>query len=301
MTLIVDCDPGTDDALALLLCAASPELALQAVTVSGGNVALADTVRNACAVLALAGCTVAVHAGADRPLRGRFVAETTVHGEAGLGGVALPDGPPASGEAAVDALRRMLRGARAPITLVGIAPATNLALALASEPGLAAKVARVVLMAGAAGEGNVTASAEFNAWSDPEALAILLGSGCEVVLAPLELTAQALVTPARIAALRRSGDGRCLAAACDILASVPASPRLGGVALHDPCTIAWLLAPSLFTTCGARIEVLLDGVARGRTVIERRGRAGPANALLLDRLDADGFFALLGERLARLP
>ncbi len=309
MALIVDCDPGTDDAVALLLCAASPELGLQAVTVSGGNVALRDTLRNARAVLGLAGCAVAVHPGAARPLRGRFVAEPGVHGAAGLGGVVLPEGPPASGEAAVDALRRQLREAESPVTLAGIAPATNLALALAGEPGLAARVGRIVLMAGAAGEGNVTASAEFNAWSDPEALAILLDCGCQVVLAPLELTAQALVTPARIAALRAHGGGRCLAAACDILASVPASPRhgpqgvsgFGGAPLHDPCTIAWLLAPSLFSTCAARVEVLLDGVARGRTVIERRGRAGPANVVLLDRLDADGFFALLGERLARLP
>ncbi|MGI3776809.1 MAG: nucleoside hydrolase [Janthinobacterium lividum] len=301
MALVVDCDPGTDDAVALLLCAGSPELGLAAVTVSGGNVGLRDTVRNACAVLGLAGCGVAVHPGADRPLRGRFMSETRVHGEAGLGGVVLPDGPAPSSEAAVDALRRILREAEGPVTLAGIAPATNLALALASEPGLAAKVARVVLMAGAAGEGNVTASAEFNAWSDPEALAIVLGSGCEVVLAPLELTAQALVTPARVAALRAVGGGRCLQAACDILASVPPSPRLGGVALHDPCTIAWLAAPSLFATVPARVEVLLDGVARGRTVVERRGRTGAANAVLLDRLDADGFFALLAERLARLP
>lgn len=193
----------------------------------------------------------------------------------------------------------------APLTLVGLAPATNLALALATEPALAANVAQIVLMAGAWGEGNATPAAESNAHNDPEALAILLAAGRPVVLAGLELTAQALATPARLAALRAAGPGRALAAACAIQGSVPPSRRLGGAgaALHDPCAVAWLLRPGLFTGRDCAVTVDLGpGPCRGRTVIDRWGRTGaPANATVLETLNADGFFALLGERLARLP
>jgi inosine-uridine nucleoside N-ribohydrolase len=160
-------------------------------------------------------------------------------------------------------------------------------------------------MGGAWGEGNVTPAAEFNAWSDPEALAILLDSGCRVVFATLELTAQALTTPAIIEGWRTLGGGRCLAAACDIQASVPPSARLGGkgAPLHDPCAVAWLIRPELFTTrvCSARMD-LGPGPSRGRTLIDRWGRTGdPHNAMVLETLDAPGFFDLLGQRLALLP
>lgn len=302
--IILDCDPGTDDALALWLALASPELSVLAITVAGGNVGLALTLSNALAVTALAGSAVPVHAGADRPLLGRYVSEPRIHGADGLGGVVLPPGGPAAAGIAADVVRRILREAAEPVTLVGIGPATNLALALATEPALAANVARIVLMSGAWGEGNVTPAAEFNAWSDPEALAVLLAAGRPVVFATLDLTAQALVTPARVAAWRTLGGGRCLLAACDIQANVPPSPRLGGRGspLHDPCAIAWLIRPDLFTArdCAIRID-LGPGPGRGRTLIDRWGSTGePANATVLETLDADGFFALLGERLATL-
>ena len=320
--IIVDCDPGTDDALALLLALASPELSVIAVTVAGGNVGLELTLPNALAITRLAGASVPVHAGAERPLLGSFTSAAHIHGAAGLGGVALPPGGAAAPGLAPDVIRRLLREAVEPVTLVGIGPATNLALALATEPALAAQVERIVLMSGAWAEGNVTPAAEFNAWSDPEALAILLATRRPVVFATLELTAQALVTPARIAAWRALGNGRCLRAACDIQANVPPSPRLTtlagghgggyGTPLHDPCAIAWLIRPELFTArdCAVRID-LGPGPGRGRTVIDRSGRAdvatagGPAtataHATVLETLDADGFFALLGERLASLP
>lgn len=303
--IILDCDPGTDDALALLLALASPELDVLAVTASGGNVGLERTLANALAVTALAASPVPVHAGADRPMLGAFVNEPRVHGVDGLGGISLPQGgQPASGIAA-DAIRRILRDAPQPVTLVGIAPVTNLALALITEPALAAKVEQIVLMSGAWAEGNATPAAEFNALNDPEALAVLLACGRPVVFATLELTAQAQATPDRITALRLCGPGSCLRAACDIQASVPASPRRGhgaGAPLHDPCAIAWLLRPELFTTrpCSVRMD-LGPGPSRGRTVIDRWNRTGaPHNAMVLETLDADRFFALLGERLARL-
>ena len=304
--IILDCDPGTDDALALLLTLASPELDVLAVTAAGGNVGVDLTLANALAITALAGSDVPVYSGADRPLLGAFVNEPRVHGVDGLGGVALPrGGPPAPGIAA-DAIRRILREATRPVTLVGIAPVTNLALALMTEPALAAQVEQIVLMSGAWGEGNATPAAEFNALNDPEALAVLLDCGRPVVFATLELTALAQATPERIAALRARGEGSCLRAACDIQASVPTSPRRGhggGAPLHDPCAIAWLLRPGLFTSrpCSVRMD-LGPGPSRGRTVIDRWNRTGaPHNASVLETLDADGFFALLGERLARLP
>jgi inosine-uridine nucleoside N-ribohydrolase len=300
---MLDCDPGTDDALAIFLALASPELDVLAVTVAGGNVGLEHTLPNALALTALAGSAVPVYAGADRPLMGAFVSATHVHGEHGLGGVALPRGNPPTQGLAADAIRQILRTSPDPVTLVGIGPATNLALALTTEPSLAERVERIVLMSGAWAEGNVTPAAEFNAWSDPEALAILLASNRQVVFATLELTAQALVTPSRIATWRAFGSGKCLVAACDIQKKVPRSPRLPGTPLHDPCAVAWLIRPDLFTTrpCSVRMD-LGPGPSRGRTVIDRWGRTGdPPNAVVLESLDADGFFDLLGQRLALLP
>ncbi|HEY1411233.1 MAG TPA: nucleoside hydrolase, partial [Rhodopila sp.] len=226
-------------------------------------------------------------------------------GQDGLGGIPLPPGGPAAPGLAADAIRRILRQAAEPVTLIGIGPATNLALALTTEPALTARVQQIVLMSGAWAEGNVTPAAEFNAWSDPEALAILLASGRPVVFATLELTAQVLATPARLAAWRGLGNGRSLNAACDIQATVPPSRRLGGIGapLHDPCAVAWLIRPDLFTArdCSVRMD-LGPGPSRGRTVIDRWGRSGdPVNAEVLETVDADGLFALLGERLARLP
>jgi len=257
-------------------------------------------------LVGLARGDVPVVAGADRPLLGRFVAEPRVHGSDGIGGVRLPEGPPAVPGVAADAIRAVLCSAGADeITLVGIGPATNLALVLATEPELADRIAEVVLMTGAWSEGNATPAAEFNAWNDPEALAVVLGCGRPVTLATLELTAQALCTPARLAALRARCDGACMRAACEIMASVPPSKRLGGagIAQHDACAIAWLVAPALFSGRAVRADVDLgEGPGRGRTVIDRWGRLGqPVNAHLLETLDADGFFHLLGERIASLP
>jgi len=301
---LIDTDPGTDDAVALWLALASPALDVRLVTVAGGNVGLAHTLRNARAIVGLSGRGVPVVAGAEGPLLGAFTSETRVHGLDGIAGVALPEGAPAAPGIAADAIRGLLR-AEPRVTLIGIGPATNLALALATEPALADRVEEIVLMTGAWGEGNITPSAEFNAWSDPEALAVLLESGRPVTLATLELTAQALVTPDRLSALRARGGGACLDAAARIMGGVPASRRFAhrGHPLHDPCAIAWLLAPHLFATRDVHVHVDCGpGPARGRTVVDRWERSGArANARLLETLDAEAFFALLGEHLAALP
>lgn len=301
--IILDVDTGTDDAVAILLALASPEFDVRAITVAGGNVGLDRTLANTLALTKLARSEVPVHSGADRPLLGSFVNEPRVHGADGLGGIVLPGGGEPAPELAADAIRRILRTSPKPVTLIGVAPVTNLALALMTEPALAANVGQIVLMSGAWAEGNATPAAEFNAVNDPEALTVLLACGRPVVFATLELTAQALMTPDRLAVLRALGPGRCLAAACDIQARVPPSRRLPGTPLHDPCAIAWVLRPSLFTAraCSVRID-LGPGIGRGRTVIDRWDRTGdPHNAAVMETLNSDGFFALLGERLARLP
>ena len=299
---VLDTDPGTDDALALWLAMASAEIDLRLVSVAGGNVGLSHTLRNARAIIGLAGGAMPIVAGAEGPLLGTFRSETQVHGEDGLAGVALPEGPPATPGIAADAIRALLR-AEERVTLIGIGPATNLALALATEPALVDRVEEITLMTGAWAEGNITPSAEFNAWSDPEALAMLLECGRPVTLATLELTAQALVTPERIAALRAAGQGACLDAALRILGGVPPSRRFGhrGFPLHDPCAIAWLIDPTLFTHRDVHVHVECGGVARGRTVVDRWERSGQKpNARLLETLDADRFFSLLSQRLATL-
>jgi len=303
---IIDCDPGTDDAIALWLALASPELEVQLVTAVGGNVGLEHTLRNARAIVGLAGRDIPVMGGADRPLLGRFSDAAHVHGADGLGGLALPEGPPAAPGLAADAIRARLRAAPPrSVTLIGLGPATNLGLVFATEPSLAASVAEIVLMTGAVVEGNVTPSAEFNAWNDPEALAIVLDADAPVTLATLDVTNQALCTPAHIAALRAAGSGRCAAAAARIWRSVPLSRRSGGLGheQHDACAVAWAVAPDLFSRVSVLAEVDCGpGIGRGRTVIDRWGRSGRGAAVrLLETVAAERFFDLLTARLAALP
>jgi purine nucleosidase len=303
---IIDCDPGTDDAIALWLALASPELDVRLVTVAGGNVGLDRTTANARAIVALAGCCIPVVAGAERSLMAPFRAETAVHGDDGLGGVRLPEGPPLAPGIAADAIRSLLRAAPArSVTVVGLGPVTNLALAFATEPALADRVAEIALMSGAWSEGNITPAAEFNAWNDPEALAMLLGLGCRLSMATLDLTAQAFVTPQVTEGLARQQGGACWQATLAILRALPPSRRMGhrGFPLHDPCTIAWLVAPHLFAAREVHAQVDCGpGPGRGRTVIDRWDRLRrPPNLVLQESLEAAGFFALLAERIARLP
>jgi purine nucleosidase len=304
--VIIDCDPGTDDAIALWLALASPELDVRLVTVAGGNVGLARTTANARAVIGLTGRAVPIVAGAERSLLADFRAETAVHGADGLGGVVLPQGPPLAPGIAADAIRAVLReAAPGSVTVIGLGPVTNLALAFATEPALADRVAEIVLMAGAWSEGNITPAAEFNAWNDPEALAVLLSLGRTLAIATLDLTAQAFVTPELVARLAARKGGACWQAALAILRALPASKRFGhrGFPLHDPCAVAWAIAPELFGAKPAHAEMdLAAGPSRGRTVIDRWGRLGrPANVTLPETLDAEAFFHLLAARIATLP
>lgn len=303
---VIDCDPGTDDAIALWLAFASPELDIRLVTVAGGNVGLERTTANARAVIGLTGKRPPIVAGSARALMADFRSETAVHGNDGLGGVTLPEGPPLTPGIAADAIRAELRAAApSSVTVIGLGPVTNLALAFATEPSLADRVAEIVLMSGAWTEGNITPAAEFNAWNDPEALELLLRLGRPLAMASLDLTAQAFVTPELVARMAARPGGACWGAALSILRALPPSRRFGGrgYPLHDPCAIAWAIDPSLFGTRPAFCETdCTAGPSRGRTVIDRWGRLGrPANLTLLDSLDAAAFFNLLETRISGLP
>jgi inosine-uridine nucleoside N-ribohydrolase len=277
---------------------------VRAITVAGGNAPLARTLANARGLVALAGAATPVHAGAERALLGPFPPGWAGHGAGGMAGVALPPGRAAAPGLAADAIRAALRTAPAPLTLVGIAPATNLALALATEPALAAAVAEIVLMSGACGPGNATAAAEFNAHADPEALAILAAAGPRLSLVPLEAGRAVRATPARIAALAAAGSGRALRTAAAIL-TASATPGSAGVPLYDPLAIAWLVRPALFRA--RPVSLAVDpgpGPARGRTLISEAAMTEaiePTRTRLVAPIDPDGVFALLAGRLARLP
>lgn len=296
-TVILDCDPGTDDAIAILLALASPELEVAAITVAGGNAPLACTLANASGLVALAGAKVPVHAGAAHALLAPYPPGWPGHGQDGMAGIPLPPGAPPAQAPAADAIREVLSTASSPVTLIGIAPATNLALALATEPRLAAKIDEIVLMSGARGEGNATPSAEFNAWCDPEALAIVVAKHRRLTLATLETGRAALLTAQHLALFPATGS-RAMTTAATILAAL-LSDRPAGVPLYDPHAIAWLVAPAMFAVHPASVTVdLAPGPSRGRTSIDYHG---PANASLLEPLDPDALFALLAERIAKLP
>ena len=299
--LVIDTDPGLDDALALWLAVASPELDVEAVLTTGGNAGLALTTANALSILSLAACGAPVHAGADRPLAGPRLEGSRAHGADGIGGIRLPPSrASAAATGARPALHDRLRDLRGGLTLLGLGPVTNLALSLAVAPGLAGGIAEIVLMSGAAGSGGIVAPVEFNAGTDPEALAILLAAGPTLTFATLDLTAQATLGEADIEAFAARSDGACLQAAASMLRAIPARDT-GGRPVHDACAVAFLVRPDLFTARAVHARVVLDGDARGQTAFEPPADGRPANARLLETIDRAGFVALLGERIASLP
>ncbi len=310
LPIIIDTDPGQDDAIALLLAVASPELELLGVTTVAGNVPLALTARNARQVLELVGRRdVPVCAGADAPLGGLpLVTAEHVHGDTGLNGVDLPEPTvPLDARHAVDFIVQTLREREAgTVTLCPLGPLTNIALALRQAPDIAPRIRRIVLMGGGFFEGgNVTPAAEFNLYVDPQAAHEVFASGVPITMAPLDVTHEALTSARRIAAIRAIGRPVAAAAAAWLEFYErfdEAKYGQDGGPLHDPCVIAFLLKPELFESrdCNVRIEVRSE-LTRGMSVIDWWGVTGlAANAQVLRHVDADGFFALLTERLARL-
>lgn len=299
LPIIIDCDPGIDDALALMLALASPEqLEVLGVSVVGGNVGLAMTQYNAQRILALAdGAEVPIHAGAARPMK-IDLQTTLVHSDDGVGGTVLPE--PAAPIASTDGvafLRDRLAALPGEISLCCLGPLTNLGLAAEQDPGFLAAARQVVVMGGSSGTGNVTDYAEFNFYVDPHAARLVFSAGADLVMIGLNLTRQVPVTTARINQIAAVGTQSALAAK----AMLTVYGRTD-TALHDPCVIAYLLQPELFSGHRAWVDIEIDDPDRlGQSVVREAGADGQTNALVLDQVDADGFFDLLCERLARLP
>ncbi|WGH78476.1 nucleoside hydrolase [Jannaschia ovalis] len=306
--IIIDTDPGQDDAVAILLALASPELDVLGLTAVAGNVPLDLTARNARIVCELAGRSdIPVFAGCDRPIARDLVTAEHVHGKTGLDGAELPDPAMALQDAhAVDWIIETLR-AEAPgaVTLCPLGPLTNIATALARAPDIAGRIDRIVLMGGAYFEvGNITPAAEFNIFVDPEAARAVFRSGVPLTVLPLDATHKALTTRARNAGFAAAGRvGEVVAGWTGFFERFDRE-KYGseGAPLHDPCVIAWLLNPDLFKGREVNVEVEVESpLTRGMTVADWwRVTDRAANALFIGDVDADGFYAMLTERIARL-
>lgn len=306
--IIIDTDPGQDDAVAILLALASPEITVLGITCVAGNVPLPMTTRNARIICELAERPdVRVFAGCDRPIARPLVTAEHVHGKTGLDGIELPDPVmPLQDQHAVDFLIETLRAEpEGTVTLVPIGPLTNIATALTRAPDIAARIQRIVLMGGAYFEvGNITPAAEFNIYVDPEAADIVFRSGVELVVMPLDVTHKALTNRARVEAFRALPGrvGPAVASWTDFFERFD-KEKYGseGAPLHDPCTVAWILRPDLFTGRHVNVEIELQGsLTLGMTVADWWRVSGRApNAMFMGGVDTEGFYALLTERLAR--
>jgi inosine-uridine nucleoside N-ribohydrolase len=298
--ILLDCDPGHDDAIAILLAARSPALQLEAITTVAGNQTLEKTTHNALKVCSVAGIrTVPIAAGMDRPLVRELRVAANIHGASGLDGPSLPEPDlslvPIHG---VDLLIEKLLASDGDITIVATGPLTNVAAAMRREPGIVPRIQQIVLMGGAIGLGNTTPAAEFNIYVDPEAAHIVFSCGRPITMIGLDVTHQAQATPevrARIRAL-----GSPVARLVDDLLGFfgetylqvygfPAPP------VHDPCAVAWVIDPTLIQSRPMRVDVELRGEwTTGRTVCDRYGRTGrPANAEVGLELDTPRFWDLL--------
>ena len=308
--ILLDCDPGRDDALAIaMLLASAAEIELAGITAVAGNVPLALTYRNARFICDLCGFpNVAVHAGADKPLARELVTGTRAHGESGLEGMKV-DVPPVAVEpgGAVAFMNETLRAARDDeITLVAIGPLTNLATFVVESPELLPKIRQIVLMGGASrAGGNVTPAAEFNIYADPHAAARVLDCGRPMTVVSLDATHQVLAAPAYAERLAHAGGepGRRLAALLRPAAYSRAA-RFGPdrLPIHDPCTIAWLLQPELFQTELIPVTVETEGThTLGATVVDWWGVTGkPPNAHWVTEVDGEGVLDLLIDCIGRL-
>ncbi|MEH7827023.1 nucleoside hydrolase [Gemmobacter denitrificans] len=308
--IIIDTDPGQDDAVAILLALASPEdVTVLGITAVAGNVPLPLTERNARIICELAGKPqTPVYAGCDAPLKRKLVTAEHVHGKTGLDGPVLAEPtmalqPTHAVDFIIDTLRREPAHS---VTICPLGPLTNIATAFLRAPDIIARVQQIVLMGGAYFEvGNITPAAEFNIYVDPEAADIVFKSGVPLVVMPLDVTHKALTNRARIEAFRNVGTEPCRMVAewTDFFERFDMQ-KYGseGAPLHDPCVIAYLIRPDLFTGRHINVEIETQSeLTLGMTVADWWGVTDrPANALFIGDLDAEGFYTLLTERIARL-
>jgi purine nucleosidase len=291
--VILDCDPGIDDAFAIAFGCGHPGLELCGVTTVTGNVGLGKTTHNALAVLEFLGrADIPVAAGSPAPLLRPFTEAHDVHGVTGLGAASLPapSGGPVAAHA-VDFLIEQIAAAPGEVTLVATGPLTNIALAVRRYPPLVSQVADFVIMGGSAGRGNMTPAAEFNIWCDPEAAAIVFAAGWQVTMAGLDVTHQALATAEvrdRLSALGRLSEGLLLPA----LFGYHSLADAAGQPVHDVCALALVAAPALFGCQPAHVEVETQGrLTSGMTVTDFGADAH--NALVAMSVDAPGFWDLV--------
>ncbi len=307
--IILDCDPGLDDAVAMFLAQGDPRVELVAVTTVGGNAPLHSVTRNALRLASVAGITAPIAAGCSHPLVAAPENASHIHGDDGLGGVELPEptvqlDPRHAVTVIIDEVMARPAGT---VTLVPTGPLTNIALAVRTEPRIVERVREVVFMGGGYHTGNATPVAEFNVYADPEAAAIVVGAGWPVTMVGLDLTHRAIATPEVVTDIAEVGTSaaKIVASLLDVYGDAYRADGRGfaGAALHDPCALGLVIAPELFTTRAAPLDVELTGtLTRGMTVADLR-RDAPADCVtsVATGIDTTGFWALLRQALARLP
>ncbi|GHC66585.1 nucleoside hydrolase [Limoniibacter endophyticus] len=306
--IIIDTDPGQDDAIALLLALASPEIEVLGLSVVAGNVPLQLTTINARKICELAGRPdLPIYAGAEVPLMRTLVTAEHVHGKNGLDGPDLPDPqmPLQTGHAVDYLIDTLMQEDVGAITLCALGPLTNLALALRKEPKIAPRIREIILMGGAFSEGgNITPSAEFNFYVDPHAAKIVFGAGVPLVMMPLDVTHQALTSDAALESI--AAPRTAVAVAAHALLNYHDrfdAQKYGGegAPLHDPCVIAYLVNPALFSGRQCNVEIETESsLTQGMSVVDWWSVTGrEKNAMVMRSIDRDGFFSLLTERLGR--
>lgn len=302
--IVLDCDPGHDDMMAILMAARSPRIEVLGITTVAGNQTLDNTHRNArsiCALAALAG--VQVYRGMEGPILRQQVTGRS-HGASGLDGASLPESTaPEPGLHAVEYIIDTVRKHPGAVTLVPTGPLTNVAIALRKAPDLKQKIRRVVCMGGALRLGNITPAAEFNVYADPEAASIVFSAGLDLTIMPLDVTHQVMLTPERVRRIGALGSPAMVTVSLLLewwLGSYQRNFGLTGAPLHDPCTIAYVTEPSMFEIRRLHVEIdTSPGPCYGRTVGDLAGVTGrEPNVAVGLRVDEDRFFALLMETLA---
>lgn len=304
LPLIIDCDPGVDDAIALMLALSSPELLIKGITAVAGNVPLPLTQRNARQICELMDRSdIPVYGGCPRPLVRSPITAASVHGKTGLDGAILPEPTlPLQPIHAVQFLIETLEAAPEPLTLATLGPLTNIAVALIQAPHVLSQIERIVMMGGGVMAGNVTSVAEFNIYADPHAAHVVFELGIPITMIGLDVTHSVLTTPERLAAIKAVATP-VSQVAVDLLSHYGKADeaRLGtrGAPLHDPCVIAYLLQPELFTSSSSTIHVeIASPLTLGQTIASPAQPSRPP-VTLVQQADASGIYQLLVERLSR--
>ena len=309
LPVIIDCDPGHDDAVMLMLAVGSGRFDIKAITTSAGNQTQAKTLTNALKLVGLMDVDIPVYKGCEKPLFRELIIADQVHGEMGMDGPILPD-PVRQPESlsAIEAMAKILTDSPEKITLVPTGPLTNIATLLLAYPHLKAKIERISLMGGGIFRGNMTPTAEFNIYVDPEAAAVVFSAGVPITMCGLDVTHKALVFQEDIELFRSIGNksGMVVAELLDFFSIFYRRERTelgGGAALHDPCAIAWLLDPTLFTSKPCYVDVEVSGkLTTGTTVVDFFDvlKKTP-NAEVVYDVDREKYIQLIYEAVQKLP